>query len=455
MADPLFAPSTAPRVFATPLGVDFCADLIAGLDARLGGQPPEALARVQIWVPNDRMQRRLQALYLQRGPGLLPRIRPVLALAEAMPMKALPPALSPLDLRLRLAQLIAHLLDQDADIAPRSALYALADSLADFMGEMAEEGVGTADLLALDMGAQSQHWDRARAFLGIAADLIATEARPTPEARQTAVIARLTQAWDAAPPRAPVLIAGSTGSRAGTFALMQAVARLPQGAVILPGLDRDMPDAVWTGLLADRRGGLAGEDHPQFRLARLLDSLDLPPGAVPDWGPTRPANPARNRLVSLALRPAPVTDQWRAEGPQLTGIETALADVTLLEAPSPQVEATAIALRLRATAEAGGQAALVTPDRTLSRRVTAQLDRWGLVPDDSGGQVLALTPPGRFLRQVADSFARATTAESLVADPEAPVVPRGRGSGAPCALDQCAGIAAASAAATACRSPRP
>ena len=47
------------------------------------------------------------------------------------------------------------------------------------------------------------------------------------------------------------------------------------------------------------------------------------------------------------------------------------------------------------------RAALVTPDRMLARRVTAELDRWGLIPDDSAGRPLALTPPGVLLRRLA------------------------------------------------------
>ncbi|MFW5881953.1 MAG: hypothetical protein ACOCTP_05490, partial [Roseicyclus sp.] len=82
---PLLEPTRdgAPRVFATPLGVDFCAALIAGLDARLAGQPPEAIARVEIYVANARMQRRLHALWLARGAGFLPRLRTVGALGQA------------------------------------------------------------------------------------------------------------------------------------------------------------------------------------------------------------------------------------------------------------------------------------------------------------------------------------------------------------------------------------
>jgi inactivated superfamily I helicase len=50
----------------------------------------------------------------------------------------------------------------------------------------------------------------------------------------------------------------------------------------------------------------------------------------------------------------------------------------------------------------------------LTRRVAAQLDRWGIVPDDSAGQPLALSPPGRFLRHVASLFGQKLTAEALL-----------------------------------------
>ena len=43
----LFAPQDGPRLYATPLGCDFCAALVAGLDQMLAGEPPEAIARVR------------------------------------------------------------------------------------------------------------------------------------------------------------------------------------------------------------------------------------------------------------------------------------------------------------------------------------------------------------------------------------------------------------------------
>ena len=131
------------------------------------------------------------------------------------------------------------------------------------------------------------------------------------------------------------------------------------------------------------------------------------PDQVEHWPIGDAAPDPRTALVSLALRPAPVTDCWLAEGPKLANLAQATESMTLLEAPNTRHEALAIALRLRQAAEEGQTAALITPDRQLTRQVTAALDRWGILPDDSAGIPLPLTPPGRFLRHVCGLLAGA------------------------------------------------
>jgi ATP-dependent helicase/nuclease subunit B len=296
----LFEPEEpgAPRLFATSLGVDFCAALIEGLDARLAGQPPEAIARVEILVANARMLRRLQALYLQRGPGFLPRLRTVAGMSDLSDLSGLDAAMPPLRLRLKLADLVRRLIDGDPELAPRAAIYPLADSLADLMGEMFEERVTPEAIAGLDMGAQSGHWARSQAVLGVVETFFGEDAAMTAEARQARLVDRLARQWREAPPDHPVLIAGSTGSRGATLRLMDAVSRLPQGAVLLPGLDRDMPESVWTQLTEGRRRpGLGGEDHPQYRLARVAGMAGIAPGAIPEWAPAL-APPSARAIAS-------------------------------------------------------------------------------------------------------------------------------------------------------------
>jgi len=86
----------------------------------------------------------------------------------------------------------------------------------------------------------------------------------------------------------------------------------------------------------------------------------------------------------------------------------------LIEAPSPRAEADAIAVRLRQAVDDGQTAAVITPDRMLTRQITAALDRWDIKPDDSAGLPLQLSPPGRFLRHVADLFCAPLDAEALL-----------------------------------------
>ena len=404
----MFEQQDAPRVFGLPPGVDFPAALVDGILDKFKAQPPEALGRVHLIVNTRRMARRIQSLLAQGNARLLPHISLVTELDQDWTMSNITPPTPPLRRRLELIQLISALLDAQPDLAPRTALYDLAASLATLMDEMEGEGVSPNVIDQLNISDQSGHWERIRAFLNIVRHFTEGRGAPGAEARQRQVIERILLRWTSAPPSHPVLLAGSTGSRGTTQMLMQAVAQLPQGAVILPGYDFDTPDHVW----ASMGDAMLSEDHPQYRFQALQKALGL--DAVPRWTNALPPSPARAKLVSLALRPAPITDQWLDEGPQLEGIVGAMEGVTLIEAPSHRIEAQVIAMRLREAAETGQTAALITPDRSLTRRVAAALDRWGIVPDDSAGTPLHLSPPGRFLRHVAELARGPLTAEALL-----------------------------------------
>ncbi|WP_170447191.1 double-strand break repair protein AddB [Ruegeria arenilitoris] len=407
----MFDSSATPRVFAVPPGADFPQALVRGLRARCDGHPPEALARVQLVLNTRRMARRVRELFDQGPPCLLPRISLVTDLGESVDLDRVPPAVPPLRRRLELTQLVARLLDQQPDLAARSSLFDLSDSLAALIEEMQGEGVPPEAIRQLDVTDLSGHWARTQAFIGIADQFLKTEDGSLDvQARQRRVVENLIARWQDAPPQHPVILAGSTGSRGTTLMLMQAVARLPQGALILPGYDFDQPAHVWERL----DSAMTSEDHPQYRFRKLMTELGIGPDQIASWTPDQPPSPARNRLVSLALRPAPITDAWMSEGPQLRDLDAATRNITLVEAQSPRAEALAIALRLRQAAETGQTAALITPDRMLTRQVSAALDRWNILPDDSAGLPLQLSPPGRFLRHVAGLFARRLDAEALL-----------------------------------------
>ena len=396
-------------VWYEPVGVDFSAALVRGLKARMVDEPPEAMARTTLLLPTRRMLRRVEETFLLSGASVLPRLALVSDLSPLVPHLTLPETLGPLALRLQLAGLVEALLDRRPDLAPRGAALDLAGSLADLLQEMKEEGVAPEALEALDPAGDPRHWQDSLAFLRIVTGAIG-DAWPTPEDVQATCLDALDARWVGDGARDRVIVAGSTGSRAPTMRLMRAVAALPRGEVILPGLDDDMPEDAWNAL------DVTAQDHPQYRHRAVLRAMGTSRAELARWSDAPVAAPARNRLVSLALRPPPATHAWLTEGPALAlEMLGACAGVTLVEAASPLEEAEAIALRLRQAVEEGTRAALISPDRVLSRQVATCLARWGIEPDDSAGRPLDLSPPGRLLLQVAQLRGMPLEAESLVA----------------------------------------
>ena len=390
MSDPHHA------IFALPPGCDFARQFALGLLARYGKDSPEDFARIRVYVNTRRSARAISEVLAAEGAILLPQI---IALADLgndpfAPLD-LPPATPPLRQQLIIAQLVGRFLEMQPNLAPRAAMFDLAKSLGALLDELQGAGLPVDVLDSIDVEKHSAHWERVLSFLKIINDYWQNhrpDAAPDPEGRARAVAEAYAEHWQAHPPAHPVIVAGSTGSRDATALFMQAVAKLPNGAVVLPGFDFDMPAAVWEQL---------GPDHPQYGFAKLGGLIGFGPD-IARWTDAAAPQPARNKLVSLALRPAPVTDQWLAEGPaMLPDLPQALAELTVVEAPSKRAEAQAIAVQLRLALDQGKTAALVTPDRVLARYVTAALQVWGIDPDDSAGRPLPLTPPAVFLRRIA------------------------------------------------------
>ncbi|WP_287886423.1 MULTISPECIES: double-strand break repair protein AddB [Paracoccus] len=400
-------------VFALPCGADFPGAFAEGLIRRMRYRPPQEMARVTVYANSGQSLMALRQALLQRGPLLLPRLRLIADLGGGA-------ATTPLARRLELGRLIDAALRAQPDLAQGQSVPELAASLAGLMAEMQLEGLDAQALDRIDASEHAQHWGRALAFLKIAAGYYLSDPPQDREARQRAAAEALAAAWARGEmlPQGPVVVAGSTGSHGATRDFMRAVARLPMGAVVLPGFDADLPQGVWDGL--DQRS----EDHPQARYAPLVAEF----GAPAEWLADTAPDPARNRLISLALRPAPVTDQWIEEGPRLGPLVPATERLTLIEAEQPGEEAEAVALIIREAVERGQPVTLIAADRMLTRRVQSALDRWGIIPDDSAGQPLPLTAPGLFLRHVADLFGAEMMLDALLVLLKHPVTATGLGS---------------------------
>ncbi len=418
----------APRLFTIDSGRPFLADLARGLVALSGGDAV-ALSGIDLYLPNRRAARALGEAFLSVGGGratLLPRIRPLGEADEDAALMApggeedaaLTEAISPLERRLVLARFVAAARDRSFS-GQESWTAALkgADALAGFLDSLYTEEADATRLESLAPEIFAAHWRRSLDFLKIV-----TEAWPRylegrglddPARRRARVIARQAERAAALPAQGPVVIAGTTGSMPAVRRLMKAVAETPQGIVVLPGLDR--------ALAADRRAWAAVDDgHPQAGLKALLESLGIEPEAVRLWPGSDAASGPRARLLSVALRPADATGDWRARLLEATAddaqLQHATAGLSLVEAADEEDEAAAIAIAFRETLETERETALlVTPDRNLARRVAAKMRRWEVEVYDSGGTPLANTVCGTFLRLAADSFAAPDDAEAALA----------------------------------------
>jgi ATP-dependent helicase/nuclease subunit B len=423
------------RLYTIPPSAPFLTTLaraiLAGELPLPGGAKPDPLILplTTIYLPTRRAGRALREAFLAEAKDaamLLPRIR---ALGDPDEDAAIifgagdgasddgaiaTPAIGALQRRLALMRLVltfgqrlstATLLEGGEDtgiyaMTPGQASHLAAD-LARLMDFVESEQVSLADLKEIGPEEFAGHWQTTVEFLKILTEqwprYLADNGLVSLVARRTLLMAQET-ARLAKGSAYPVIAAGSTGTLPATARLLKAIASLSNGAVVLPGLDKQLDEETWAGL------GEAPE-HPQHGMAQLLrdlgatrDNVAYVPGAEPDAGAI-----ARLHLMSEALRPAGSTDRWEQflGGGDLAArasLANATSGLQLVVAPTAHDEAEAIALILRwAVEEPGKTAALVTPDRTLARRVAARLKRYELAVDDSAGVPAAHTVPGAFL----------------------------------------------------------
>ena len=159
---------------------------------------------------------------------------------------------------------------------------------------------------------------------------------------------------------APVIAAGSTGSIPATAKLLATIAKLPHGAVVLPGLDTDLDDASWAliaGVDDDKtHDGAPAATHAQFAMHALLGRIGITRADVVRLH--APEAHGRERLVSEALRPAATTEHWQACAKTKefgAAVENGLRSVAMIEAANSEEEALAIAVALREAIESNGQ----------------------------------------------------------------------------------------------------
>ena len=311
---------------------------------------------------------------------------------------------------------------------PHDAL-ALADALGQLIDTLSIHGKSWEDLHKEIPQELDQHWLISRHFVAIAVEQwpkICEEFNVVDAAfRRHKLVLAEAERLRLQRPDAPFIVAGSTGSMPATAALIAAIAGLPNGVAVLPGLDTRLDDASWSMVSGEQ--GEAG--HPQNLLAHLLAVIGVKKEDVVSLGTVSAPLQARQILISEAMRPVGTTQEWCNRALYLpdADITQALQSVALIEAEDEREEALAIALSLREVLETDGKTAgLITPDRGLAERVSQELARWSIKVEDSAGLTLDRSLSGRLVRLLAQALADHCSAASLLGLLDHPLVVFGR-----------------------------
>jgi ATP-dependent helicase/nuclease subunit B len=305
--------------------------------------------------------------------------------------------------RLVLARLIeawAHTPQGSAVLAtpPNAAeILALADSLAELVDDLAIEGIRYEALRDLPPENLDAHWQKVTAFLDVAfrtwPAVLAERGRADAAALRNERLRRQAAAAPLLFGARPVVAAGSTGSIPATAELLKAIALLPRGALVLPGVDTSMTPTQHAVLLHKDSNA---QSHPQYGLARLLRRLGAGPGEVIELaGPEA----SRTRTVARALALADDTRDWAASRADAAlDVAAAARGLAVIAARNADEEARAIAICAREALAAGRTVGIVSPDQNLSRRIGAELLRFGVTIDDPAGTPLFQSRAGRLVR---------------------------------------------------------
>lgn len=376
------APLTSPQALPTSSVVHVAAgeDFVKCLTQYVADHWPRSTwANAIIFLPNRRSVKQVREAFLDiigEGAALLPSLIPLadvdaeaLLLLQAVRPDAAPrPVLPSVQRRLIMAKQVEIFVRAQGHACNVRYALDMADSLAQLYDESVRYGVEMRNVRYLVDGAFSAYWQKSAEFL----DVVFTHWPRIQDdmgciSHAEALISALTrvsESWEQSPPAFPVIVAGSTGSQPATARLLQVVAGLPRGTVLLPSAAGAENDTIPLG-------------HPLYHVASL--SRRIVKEDAWKWLGVHPAN-ANADYVSKAF------NIDRSSAPQPMAMPDTLVPI---DCADEWEEARVISLIIREKISIPHtKVMVVSPDRATLGRVAHALRRWGIVADSSGASDL-------------------------------------------------------------------
>ncbi|MBI1214362.1 MAG: double-strand break repair protein AddB [Alphaproteobacteria bacterium] len=451
-APPVPSAKAAPHIYTVPPDQSFVQAVAKGILNEAGGDPLK-LSDYTILVPNRETATLLRQAFMEQlggKPGVMPRIDAPgdmddddlsLKISEnhllSEALMDIPPPVPRLHRQLVLAEEILKIPGMASSV---QKAIKLGGELGNFLDALQRNNIELKNVEKLAAPEFKQQWSHTAEFLKILTETwperLSQMGMVDPEDHKNALIEIQATHWRQHPAKKPVVAVGFTDTSPAVLSLLQSVSAMPQGAVVMPGLDAGIDQKSWDVLTPV---------HPQYAFRKMLEAFGADRADVKDWNAQlddpqharatdlATTNAERQKLLREAMRPSGTAEGWSGlsarrskkktrekaepDNPREIDIQ-ALSGIDLLTCSSPQEEASVIALKMRETLEVPGRTAtLVTGDRSLARRVSARLRYWDIEVEDSAGASLAETSAGVFLLatagMAAEEWAPVPTLEAL------------------------------------------
>jgi len=411
------------RLFTIPAGIPFAKALASRLLDEYK-DTPESLPDILILLPTRRACRTLRDAFLQLNNGkpiMLPALQALGDIDEeelslsitgqnaSDTLLNLPPTLPGMQRQILLARAIVK--HEDFPHGFDQALN-LAKTLGHLLDQIYTENLDIKDLASLVPEDLATHWQVTLDFLKILSEVwptILNDMNVIDAAdRRNRLINALSTFWRETKPKRRIIAAGTTGSIPSVANLLDTIHTLPNGQIILPGLDEHIDEESWNAL---------SESHPQYGFKHLLAVMNINREDVALWPSNindHDTSKHRRHLTSELMRTAQTTKQWQDLAPDT--FKTATQNLKRFDCDTPQNEAQIIAALMRETLQHPAKtAALITPDRNLAKRVAMACRRWNIEIDDSAGLPLTQTSVGRFLSLSIETITQSLSPVALLA----------------------------------------
>ncbi len=218
-----------------------------------------------------------------------------------------------------------------------------------------------------------------------------------PTSYQNFVINQFAQLLERCGSKAPIIIAGSTGSVSLSKKLIKAISLQKNGYVVLRGMYQSDSHALLYGDPRECGARLMSrgnketyqsdspqEHHPQFFLDRLINFLEIEKNSVQKIAGEefRLSDEARQRLLTLTMLPSEESEQWHQATLEKKDLDLS-ENIQLIEAKNEVEEAKIIALILLENFQQQKTSAVITNNKKLAELVRLELNVFSLPFNDA------------------------------------------------------------------------